>query len=196
MPKQRVVAGWRCCGRGGTRRTTLRTKRGFRDAQRSPIDFARGQCGAAARLLDGGGHFCPRGKTLLAILFQRFHHDGGNGFRNGQVRFQLVRRLGWSLEMLQNHLHRSFRLEGQFARQHTVHDNAERVEVGAAVDFIAALPHGLLGRHVLGGANHHAGLRQPLGSRWSPRASGKSRSPGFWPGAGPPAARSRRCSPA
>jgi len=44
--------------------------------------------------------------------------------------------------------------EGLFAGQHLVEDGAEREEVAAGVDFF---PAGLLGGHVLDGADGHAG---------------------------------------
>ena len=56
-------------------------------------------------------------------------------------------------------LGRRLALVGHVAGQHLVEDAAERVQVDAV---IGRLPRRLLGRHVLGRAQHHAGEREPL----------------------------------
>ena len=62
--------------------------------------------------------------------------------------------------MGQQHFHGRVGLEGQVRGEHLVHHHAKRVEVGAAIKLISALPHGLFGRHVLRRADHHPGARQ------------------------------------
>ena len=67
---------------------------------------------------------------------------------------------GASVFCLTATLERRVPLEGQAARQHLEEDDAQRVDVRARVGLLAL---DLLGRHVLGRPDHHAGARDPLG---------------------------------
>ena len=60
--------------------------------------------------------------------------------------------------MMQDHLHGSFRVEGKLASEHLVHDHAQRVEIGAAINFAGLFTARLFGRDVRRRPHHKAGL--------------------------------------
>ena len=49
------------------------------------------------------------------------------------------------------------------AGEHFVHHHAQRINIGARVEFIAPHAGSLLERHICGRAEHHAGLRVHAG---------------------------------
>jgi hypothetical protein len=94
-------------------------------------------------------------------LGQRLVNRGGRCGRHGVARGGK----GWGL--LRDHLGddrlRGRAEERRVARQHLVGDRPERVHVAARADL--ALAHRLLGAHVVGSAERHAGLGHPGATR-------------------------------
>ena len=91
--------------------------------------------------------------AVLGVLGQRLEHDGVEV--GGDAVVALRRRHRVFPDMLVGDRHRRVADERRFAREHFVEHAAQRVDVGAGVDGVAA---GLLGRKILRGADHRRGL--------------------------------------
>jgi hypothetical protein len=99
-----------------------------------------------------------RGEAVGGELLERAQHRGVHVRRHGAPqRRRRARLLGH--ELRQRRLRRQ-RVVRRLAGQHLVGHRAERVHVGAAVDH--AVARGLLGAHVLRGAQREPRLRHPL----------------------------------
>ena len=134
------------------------------------VAAAAGSSGAAARLVaarststSAVGRGAGReqrgaevGGAVVAVAGLAGHgaaHDVLERLRHARAHLARAQRL--ALEAGQRDGGFAVALEGRAAAEHLVEDDAEAVDVGAGVDRLAL---DLLGRHVLGGADHEAGL--------------------------------------
>src|SRR5208337_1577668 len=93
---------------------------------------------------------------LLAILCQALHHQIGQGLGNFHSGLRALNGNGRSLDVRHNDMQRCVSLNREFVRQHLIHHDAQRINVRAAVEFLAGRRHGLFRRHVQWRANHHS----------------------------------------
>jgi len=98
-------------------------------------------------------------EALGRALGERFEHDSLGVGRNAQRWAELARWHGRFPEVLGEDDHEVDARERQPARQHVIHDDAQRVDVGACIQLRAVC---LLGRHVLGRAEEHSSTGEPL----------------------------------
>ncbi len=97
---------------------------------------------------------CAR-EAVLRVLCQRLEHEGVDLPTEPGIGALCARRLGGFVHVHEHGRHRVAGLERDAARQHPVEDDADGVEIGAAVEFHALT---LLGRHVVGGSHDRARL--------------------------------------
>jgi hypothetical protein len=97
--------------------------------------------------------FADVAQALLRIALEAARQQLAHARRRGGRQRREIDRLG---EDGRDDVADGFAVEEPAAREHFVEDNAERPDVRAPVDGLAAR---LLGRHVGGGAENHAGLR-------------------------------------
>ena len=96
-------------------------------------------------------HTGRRGIAVRQLRRHGVHGDLLKAERNGGV--QLTRHGGMAVNVLNGDRNGRIAVIRRAARQHFVHDDAERIEVGAAVDLRAL---GLLGRDIVDGAERLA----------------------------------------
>ncbi len=123
------------------------------------FDGSNGSAARRAERLIERVHVRP---ALVAILLQRAQADRLDVGRDVAGRGAAARRHHRLEQVLGQDAHEGVGVERHLAGQHLVHDAADRVDVDAV---IGRLPLRLLGRHVLGRAEDHPGLRQARARR-------------------------------
>jgi hypothetical protein len=112
----------------------------------------------ARRTLERPGHVDGRLETGSRCLFEQAAHDVGDSRRHVRSGLREVRRLGRENGM--KGFESAAPGERPAAAQHLEQHHTQRKEVGSCIDIVAP---DLLGCHVAGGADDHAGER--LGRR-------------------------------
>ena len=100
-------------------------------------------------------------EAVFRLFLEGLEDEGGDGC--GNLNRKRVGRGRHGVDLLDEHAHGGVGLEGVSSGEHLVEDEAEGVEVGAAVDRALEVSAGLLGRHVLRCADDEVGLGQDGG---------------------------------
>ncbi len=110
--------------------------------------------GVRCHLTEGSGHLDRAAEPMFRGLLECPSNDVREG--RGDVALDLANQPGRLVLVLLEDGQRSCGIKGEFARQHLVQHAAQGVDVRPGV---CPFPPGLLGRHVVRGAHHHAGGR-------------------------------------